>query len=370
MARGSFDHRRRREENDPNGQQGLASAGSRSVCRRRLREMTPLCSAQRRVVYNMFNGTLPSRGAASPTGPDLDSEEINFCAERTVGPSSRRMAYTRLLKPTCTRSSSFPSTLLLPHSMFFCFWLSPLPLSAPALGSQYAGGNDVKDVNDVDDASNAAVPPHDRDPEPEPSNRGTSLGSTGAWPSTSLQSLTSPVSRLQQDGASQSPPSQPTMPPPPPRATLVLPDAITLDDQADLLRAGGPREVDHTSPKAPGTPPIDDQKCCACGGQSIERDSRSAMSSSRSEDEGGCRDVAPPREKSQPESRQESGTKRSSPVRTRTPRVLKTSRDFAHTIRRVYKVSAITFFNISCWIWGGVVYLSGRTSAYNSPINQ
>ena len=172
-----------------------------------------------------------------------------------------------------------------------------------------------------------------------------------------------PVSRLQEDAASQPPPSQPAMPPPP-RATLVLPDAITLDDedQADLSRAGGPHDTSHTSPKAPGAPLSNDKERCASEGQSIEN--RSAMSSPRSA--GGCRDGAPLSLRRQPESRQESGTRCSSPppsqLRTRTPRVLKTSRDFAHTIRRVYKVRAASVFDFSSWLLGG--YCSFRRGIF------
>lgn len=196
------------------------------------------------------------------------------------------------------------------------------------MDSQYTG---VKDVNDV---STTTFPSHDRDPEP--SVRGTSAGPTEETPLTSLENPTTPVSR-QQDVTSQSPPSQPTTPPPP-RATLVLPDAMTLDDQADFLRAAGPHDAGHISPKTPGAPLTDDQKRCAYDGQSIG--TRSAMSSPRSE--GVCRDGVVPGEKRQPEPRAGSVAKRSSPspLRTRTPRVLKTSRDFAHTIRRIYKVSA------------------------------
>lgn len=48
MARGGVDRHRKREESDPNSQQDLASAGSRSVCgvQNTLRASTPFCSAK------------------------------------------------------------------------------------------------------------------------------------------------------------------------------------------------------------------------------------------------------------------------------------------------------------------------------------
>lgn len=239
------------------------------------------------------------------------------------------------MKPTGTKFRSFPSRL--DRCLNLCsdyFALSPSSLSAPAMDSQHTGVNAVNDIA-ANDVSSATVPSHDRDPEP--SIRGNSLEPAEEIPPTSLENPTTSVSRLQEGRPSQSPPSQPTTPPPP-RATLVLPDEMTLNDQADFSRAAGPREAGHTSPKTPGTPPSDGQNRYACGGQSIG--ASSAISSPGSE--GGCRDGAAPLEKRQPESRPGSGIRRSSPsaVRTRTPRVLKTSRDFAHTIRRVYKVSA------------------------------
>lgn len=132
----------------------------------------------------------------------------------------------------------------------------------------------------------------------------------------------------------------------PPRATLVLPDDIALqppnertvgasDHRADLSKGGKQYDADRPSLQMLGEPLDDGQRLGGCSGTLIETRSTAALARSERGRPGG--NIRP---ESQTGSRPRCAARVSPHQRTRPPRVLKTSSEFAHTIRRVYEVCA------------------------------
>lgn len=125
---------------------------------------------------------------------------------------------------------------------------------------------------------------------------------------------------------------------PPPRATLILPDAMALRPPSSGTSSDHQAGISRGAAQTLPTP------AASLGHGDPKKGTRSAVSSPRSEIGRHC--GAARNLKKQPELTPGPVTSHSSRMGTRTPRVLKTSRDFRETIRRVYKVGANVLVHI------------------------
>lgn len=246
-------------------------------------------------------------------------------------------------------------------------------LLAPVLGAESRGESDI---------NTATIPPHDRHPEPsmrgEPPQVETCNPSSSsanpktdttvvednaprapgpaenadaatplriATPDLSSVSLLHATTPKTTSVARASPTSRPPITSPP-RTVLMLPDDIAIQPpnertvspsvhRADLSKGGEHYDADRASLQMSGEPLEDGQWLGGCGGTLIGTTSTAALARSETSRPGGTL-----RPEGQTGSRPRPAARVSPPQRTRTPRVLKTSSDFAQTIRRIYQVCA------------------------------